>query len=91
VTKLLYSIVFVLIWCICICDDIICYHGYRLHYKEYLVSLINKHKIDPVDIMSLQKMKLVFERNEVTLPKMPQNETEARYKSRLQQVYMYKC
>jgi len=56
-----------------------------------LVSLINKHKIDPVDIMSLQKMKLVFERNEVTLPKMPQNETEARYKSRLQQVYMYKC
>lgn len=61
----------------------------RTHYKEYLVSLINKHKIDPLEIMSLQQMKILIQRNELEPPKLQANSTEERYRKLVIQVNSY--
>ncbi|XP_060601251.1 E3 ubiquitin-protein ligase RNF31-like [Ruditapes philippinarum] len=55
------------------------------HYKEYLVSLINKHKIDPLAMMTLQQMKILIERNEKELPKRNQNEADNAYRRKVVQ------
>ncbi|KAK3603441.1 hypothetical protein CHS0354_009421 [Potamilus streckersoni] len=53
------------------------------HYKEYLVGMINKNKLDPVSIMSADKLKIFIERNEKHVPKRANNENEAHYRTKL--------
>ena len=60
-----------------------CY--FRSHYKEYLVGLINKNKVDPVDIMGVQELERCFARRGKQAPK-PRNENEGQYRKRLAQV-----
>ena len=60
-----------------------CY--FRSHYKEYLVGLINKNKVDPVDIMGVQELERCFARRGKQAPK-PRNESEGQYRKRLAQV-----
>ncbi|XP_053402115.1 uncharacterized protein LOC123548578 isoform X2 [Mercenaria mercenaria] len=55
------------------------------HYKEYLVGLINKNKLDPLAMMTLPQMKILIERNEKEMPKPKQNEGEGAYKRRVYQ------
>lgn len=56
-----------------------------IHYKEYLVSLINKRNLDPVAIMSVEAMKRLIEREEKKVPERKGNEAEAKYRKRLEQ------
>ncbi len=41
---------------------------YRTHYKEYLVDLINKNKLDPISMYSTIKIELMLTREEMALP-----------------------
>ncbi|XP_052234054.1 uncharacterized protein LOC127846658 isoform X8 [Dreissena polymorpha] len=54
------------------------------HYKEYLVSLINKNKIDPIEIMDMDALKILIERDEKQMPPLNKNETEAAYRKRIE-------
>ncbi|KAH3769409.1 hypothetical protein DPMN_170676 [Dreissena polymorpha] len=56
------------------------------HYKEYLVSLINKNKIDPIEIMDMDALKILIERDEKQMPPLNKNETEAAYRKRIEKV-----
>ncbi len=62
-----------------------------LHYKEYLVGLINRNNIDPVVIMDEQQLKIQLNRLNKNVPKRKQNEAEKEYKKRLLQVGAYYC
>ncbi|KAL3860237.1 hypothetical protein ACJMK2_010391 [Sinanodonta woodiana] len=57
------------------------------HYKEYLVGLINKDKLDPVSIMSTDKLKIFIERNEKHVPKRANNENDVHYRQKLIQMW----
>ena len=61
------------------------------HYKEYLVGLINKNHIDPVVIMTVDELKKLLKRREVTCPKVSSNEMEANYRKRLIKVMSSIC
>ena len=61
----------------------------RIHYKEYLVGLINKNKVDPVDIMGVKELERCFIRMGKPAPKLNKNENEQQYKKRLAQVCGY--
>ena len=39
-----------------------------MHYTEHLVTQINKHQIDPVEIMDLNRLKCLLRRNHITIP-----------------------
>ena len=58
----------------------------RIHYKEYLVGLINKNKLDPVDIMGVRELDRCFARMGKLAPKLNKNENEPQYKLRLAKV-----
>ncbi|XP_064611767.1 E3 ubiquitin-protein ligase lubel-like [Liolophura sinensis] len=58
----------------------------QLHYKEYLVDLINKNNIDPVDIMDVDKIKNLLIKMEKATPAMAKNEGRAVYHRRLTRV-----
>lgn len=55
----------------------------QIHYKEYLVGLINKNKLDPVDIMGVRELDRCFARMGKLAPKLNKNENEPQYKLRL--------
>ncbi|XP_063439379.1 uncharacterized protein LOC134720797 [Mytilus trossulus] len=57
----------------------------KIHYKEYLVSLINKRNVDPVAMMSVDAIKRLIEREEKKVPEKKANETDAKYRKRLEQ------
>ena len=61
------------------------------HYKEYLVGLINKNHIDPVVIMTVDELKKLLRRREMSCPKMSSNELEANYRKRLIKVTSLIC
>ena len=49
---------------------ILIYYITRTHYKDYLVTRIKAAKLDPVDMMSVEKLKQLIEREELReLPK----------------------
>ncbi|XP_062593006.1 uncharacterized protein LOC134254512 isoform X1 [Saccostrea cucullata] len=54
-----------------------------LHYKEYLVNLINKNKIDPVHIMNINEMIRLIEREEKTPPQRKPTYQESQYRKKL--------
>ncbi|KAI4885278.1 hypothetical protein NFI96_013677 [Prochilodus magdalenae] len=57
------------------------------HYREYLVSLINAHSLDPAVLMDVEELIAACKRYQVYFDK-ENEETEEEYKSRLQQKLM---
>lgn len=58
----------------------------RVHYKEYLVDLINRSNIDPVTIMLEDDLHILLRRWEKPIPDRLGTETDAQYRTRLIQV-----
>ena len=42
-----------------------CTIPYRRHYVEYLVKIINEHKLDPVEIMNLEDVTTLLKRENI--------------------------
>ncbi|KAI8479486.1 CD40 signaling pathway [Branchiostoma belcheri] len=57
----------------------------RLHYNEYLVGLINTHKIDPVVIMDTDELRALLLREERQVPQPQRREGERAFWQRLVQ------
>lgn len=53
------------------------------HYKEYLVNLINRNKVDPVYIMDVSEMIRLIEREEKTPPQRKPTYQESQYRKKL--------
>lgn len=62
----------------------------RSHYKEYLVNIINKNKVDPVFIMDISEMIRLIEREEKTPPQRKPTYQESQYRKKLIQVSDHK-
>lgn len=60
-------------------------HG-RLHYKEYLVELINRCRADPVVLFSPAEMMAELQRWHVSVPTRKPDEPEPLYEHRLRLV-----
>ncbi|XP_071941044.1 E3 ubiquitin-protein ligase RNF31-like [Antedon mediterranea] len=58
----------------------------EVHYKEYLVSLINKNHIDPAEILTVEKLRICIERHDMKVPEKHQIEHEDVYRQRLVQI-----
>ena len=54
-----------------------------VHYKEYLVNIINKHGLDPVTIYEVNKIKLMLARDEVEVPEQEEDEDDQQYREKL--------
>ena len=61
----------------------------RTHYKDYLVTRIKAAELDPVDMMSVEELKQLMEREE--LPEQPKGMFELGYfyRQRLKDVSYY--
>merc|ERR1712241_695310 len=78
-------------------EDAICgelspkgYAGYcKIHYTEYLCTLVFRHSIEPVSILEIGELKQVFTRANHFMPKQRPGEYEFQYKKRLSQVSLY--
>ncbi|XP_071482351.1 uncharacterized protein [Diadema antillarum] len=57
----------------------------RLHYKEYLVGLINAKSIDPAFVYNIDELKAALGREEIAAPQQREGETDRSYRSRLLQ------
>ncbi|XP_072169419.1 uncharacterized protein [Diadema setosum] len=57
----------------------------RLHYKEYLVGLINAKSIDPAFVYNIDELKAALGREEIAAPQQRDGETDRNYHSRLLQ------
>ncbi|XP_028391696.1 LOW QUALITY PROTEIN: uncharacterized protein LOC114516423 [Dendronephthya gigantea] len=55
------------------------------HYKEYLVDLINKNGVDPVDKMDARELEAIFRRAGVVVEAQQQGEADENYQQRLLQ------
>lgn len=53
------------------------------HYKEFLVGTLNTNKADPVNILSLEEMKRLLEREEKNIPTLKEGERESHYRKRI--------
>jgi len=60
-----------------------------MHYKEYLVSLINKHDIDPVTIMTTDDVTRLLERMDIPVPAIKGTDQLQNYHDRLVRVSLY--
>ena len=59
----------------------------RIHYKEYLVGLINKHSIDPVVMMNTDELKRQLTKlNKQEPDKQEDGESDQEYRTRLIEV-----
>jgi hypothetical protein len=67
--------------CVCV---LVC--KYSVHYQEYLVGLINRYGIDPVEAMSEQELVLLLQKNEKNVPRQQRGVNAAKYRLQLQQV-----
>jgi hypothetical protein len=57
-----------------------------VHYKEYLVNIINEHGLDPVTIYDINKIKLMLTRDEKEVPEQEEDEDDQQYREKLIQV-----
>ncbi|XP_071502777.1 uncharacterized protein [Diadema antillarum] len=57
----------------------------RLHYKEYLVGLINAKSIDPACVYNIDELKAALGREEIAATQRREGETDRSYRSRLLQ------
>lgn len=55
----------------------------RLHYIEYLVGLIGRHKLDPVSVFDLIEVMQELKRHGIQVPDRSPNDTD--------EVYRVKC
>lgn len=53
----------------------------RLHYIEYLVGLIGRHKLDPISILDLAEVSQELRRRGKELPERPASCTEHQYRN----------
>jgi len=59
----------------------------RVHYVEYLCTLIFRNKVEPVSILDVGELKQIFTRsNNHFMPKQRAGEYEFQYKRRLAEV-----
>lgn len=58
----------------------------RLHYKEFLVELINRDGLDPAELFDRLEMEAELRRWQVPVPATRQQESDAAYLRRLRQV-----
>ena len=63
----------------------------RVHYKEYLVSKINKHNLDPIELYETIKIQQILRRQELEIPEKDEEnqESEEDYRKRLIEVSPY--
>lgn len=61
----------------------------RQHYIEYLVELINQHKIDPLSIYEGSELIAQLRRMALDIPERLENETDAEFYGRCAQVNFY--
>jgi hypothetical protein len=64
----------------------------RLHYIEYLVGLIARHKVDPISIFDLTDVQQELRRRGMTLPAKGANTTDDEYRilcAKVCQFYIY--
>ena len=61
-------------------------NSFRVHYTEYLCSLVFRNNVDPVSLLDLGELKQVFARANHFMPKQRPGEYEFQYKKRLAQV-----
>ena len=54
-----------------------------MHYKEYLVGLINKSHLDPVYIMNIEELTRLIERDEKTPPQKKATDRDSQYRKKL--------
>lgn len=57
-----------------------------IHYKEYLVSLINQNKLDPVLIFSIDSLKQILSRNDRNIPEKGRGMSDKEYRSNLEEL-----
>jgi len=66
------------------------YAGYcKIHYTEYLCSLVFRHSIEPVSVLELGELMSVFTRSNHFMPKQRPGEYEFQYKKRLSQLILH--
>ncbi|CAL1281183.1 unnamed protein product [Larinioides sclopetarius] len=58
----------------------------RIHYVEYLGQLVNKNKVDPIQIFDVDDLELVLRRANIRLPYKKYRETDDKYRGRLVQL-----
>lgn len=58
----------------------------RLHYIEYLVGLIGRHKLDPVTILDLVEVSQEIRRRGRELPERPDSCSDHQYRNICAQV-----
>ena len=63
------------------------YTNNSVHYKEYLVNIINQNGLDPVTIYELNQIKAMLTREEIDVPEQEDDEEEKQYRERLIQVW----
>ncbi|XP_038067939.1 uncharacterized protein LOC119737561 [Patiria miniata] len=54
-----------------------------VHYKEYLVSMINQSHIDPADEYNIADLTIILKRNEIAVPARANKESEGAYRTRI--------
>ena len=59
---------------------------HRLHYKEYLVGIVNKNRVDPVVILSQDEMLAMLQKYDIPAPALTQGEAPDGYKLRVAKV-----
>ena len=57
-----------------------------VHYKEYLVGLINRSDVDPVVVFDVDQMKLLFERVGKAVPEALEDESADEFKLRVRKL-----
>jgi len=55
----------------------------RIHYKEYLVGLVNQHGIDPAEVMTTEELTVLIERAEKKVPQRRRDDSSTQYTRRL--------
>lgn len=63
-----------------------CITRYRLHYIEYLVGLIGKHKVDPISILDLVEVTQELRRRGRAIADRPAGHSEYQYRVMLSKV-----
>lgn len=59
---------------------------FRTHYVEYLCGLIYRNNVEPVSVMDVDELKLIFKRAKTFEPKQRPGENELKYITRLTEV-----
>ena len=57
---------------------------YRKHYVEYLVKIVNEHKLDPVEIMNLEDVTTLLKRENIDFDDQGENVDNETYLRSLQ-------